>query len=96
MDFADAARAELANLERLGYGKLPICMAKTPYSLSDDEHLLGRPEGFRIKVRQVIVNASAGFVVAIAGSIMKMPGLPKVPSAEKIDIGEDGKIVGLF
>ncbi|MDD6189789.1 MAG: formate--tetrahydrofolate ligase [Clostridiales bacterium] len=96
VDFSEAALKEMANLERLGYGNLPICMAKTPYSLSDDEHLLGRPEGFRIKVRQVIVNASAGFVVAIAGSIMKMPGLPKVPAAEKIDIDENGKIVGLF
>ncbi len=96
VNFSDAALAEMKNLERLGYGNLPICMAKTQYSLSDNEHLLGRPEGFKITVRQVVLNASAGFVVAIAGSIMKMPGLPKVPAAEKIDVDADGKIVGLF
>jgi formate--tetrahydrofolate ligase len=96
VDFAPAAANELANLESLGYGKLPICMAKTQYSLTDNEKLLGRPTGFRITIRQVTLSAAAGFVVAITGAIMKMPGLPKVPSAEKIDIDNDGKIVGLF
>ncbi len=96
VDFAAAAANELANLENLGYGKLPICMAKTQYSLTDNEKLLGRPTGFRITIRQVTLSAAAGFVVAITGAIMKMPGLPKVPSAEKIDIDNDGKIVGLF
>ncbi len=96
VDFLQTASNELDNLEKLGYGKLPICMAKTQYSLTDNEKLLGRPVGFRITIRQVTLSAAAGFVVAITGAIMKMPGLPKVPSAEKIDIDADGKIVGLF
>ena len=96
VDFSDAASAEIENLERLGYGGIPVCMAKTQYSLTDDEKKLGRPTGFRITVRQVSLSAGAGFLVAITGSIMKMPGLPKVPAAEKIDVDSDGKIKGLF
>ena len=75
---------------------MPICMAKTQYSLTDDATKLGRPSGFKITVRQLNVSAGAGFIVALTGNIMKMPGLPKVPAAEKIDINEDGVISGLF
>lgn len=75
---------------------MPVCMAKTQYSFSDDAKKLGAPEGFRITVRSVKVSAGAGFVVALTGDIMTMPGLPKVPSAEKIDVDENGKITGLF
>ena len=96
VDFAAAASTELAKIEELGYGKLPVCMAKTQYSLTDNEKVLGRPTGFRITIRQVTLSAAAGFVVAITGAIMKMPGLPKVPSAEKIDVDANGKISGLF
>jgi len=96
VDFLAAADAEIQNLERLGYGNVPICMAKTQYSLTDDEKKLGRPQGFRITIRQVSLSAGAGFPVAITGAIMKMPGLPKVPAAEKIDVSSDGKITGLF
>ena len=83
-------------LEALGFGKLPICMAKTQYSFSDDPTKLGAPEGFTITVRNIKVSAGAGFLVALTGEIMTMPGLPKVPSAEKIDVDETGKITGLF
>lgn len=96
VDFAPAAAKEIENLEKLGYGGVPVCMAKTQYSLTDDEKKLGRPEGFRITIRQVSLSAGAGFLVAITGAIMKMPGLPKVPAAEKIDVTSDGKITGLF
>ncbi len=96
VDFAPAAAKEIDNLEKLGYGGVPVCMAKTQYSLTDDEKKLGRPEGFRITIRQVSLSAGAGFLVAITGAIMKMPGLPKVPAAEKIDVTSDGKITGLF
>ena len=96
VDFAPAASKEIDNLEKLGYGGVPVCMAKTQYSLTDDEKKLGRPEGFRITIRQVSLSAGAGFLVAITGAIMKMPGLPKVPAAEKIDVTSDGKITGLF
>lgn len=96
VDFAPAASKEIANLEKLGFGNLPICMAKTQYSLTDDQTKLGRPTGFKITVRQVTVSAGAGFIVALTGEIMKMPGLPKVPSAEKIDVDATGKISGLF
>jgi formate--tetrahydrofolate ligase len=82
--------------ESLGFGKMPVCMAKTQYSLSDDQKLLGRPTGYRINIREAYVSAGAGFLVAIAGSIMTMPGLPKSPAAERIDVHEDGTIVGLF
>ena len=96
VDYAPKAEKEIAELERFGYGNLPICMAKTQYSLSDDQTKLGRPEGFRITIRQVTVSAGAGFIVALTGEIMKMPGLPKVPAAEKIDVDSTGKITGLF
>jgi len=94
--YSRAAQKEIAELERLGYGDLPICMAKTQYSLSDDETKLGRPEGFEMTIREVIVSAGAGFIVALTGTVMKMPGLPKVPAAEHIDITEEGLISGLF
>lgn len=96
VDFTGEAEKEIENLEALGYSHLPICMAKTQYSLSDDPKLLGKPEGFRITVRQIKVFAGAGFVIALTGAIMTMPGLPKVPAAEKIDVDEDGRITGLF
>ena len=95
-NFSNEAEAGLAKLEQLGFARLPVCMAKTPYSLSDNAALLGRPEGFRINVHSVNVSAGAGFVVALCGNIMKMPGLPKSPAAERIDIDEHGHISGLF
>lgn len=90
------ARKEAERLEKLGFGNLPICMAKTQYSFSDDPALLGAPQDFTINVRQLKVSAGAGFIVALTGDIMTMPGLPKVPAAEKIDVDENGKITGLF
>ena len=95
VNYTAAAKKQLAKITELGYGKLPVCVAKTQYSLSDDQTKLGRPTGFDINVRDVYVNAGAGFVVAITGSIMTMPGLPKVPAAENIDVVDD-KFVGLF
>jgi len=80
----------------LGYGKCPVCIAKTQYSLSDDQTLLGRPCGFKLNIKSVRLSAGAGFVVALAGDIMTMPGLPKAPAAEKIDINKNGEIDGLF
>lgn len=94
--FTDQAAKEIADLEKNGFGMTPICMAKTQYSLTDDQNKLGRPKGFNITVRQVTVSAGAGFVVAITGNIMKMPGLPKIPAAERIDVDNTGKISGLF
>ena len=97
VEYAPAAAKMLVKLEQMGYGKLPVCMAKTQYSLSDDPALLGRPEGFTLKVREVYVSAGAGFVVALTGSIMTMPGLPKSPAAERVDYDENtGKITVLF
>lgn len=96
VDYAPKAEKEIEELEKFGFGKLPICMAKTQYSLTDDQTKLGRPTGFRITIRQVTVSAGAGFIVALTGEIMKMPGLPKVPAAERIDVDNDGKITGLF
>ena len=96
VNFAPAAAKQLANLEKLGFGNLPVCMAKTQYSLSDNPELLGRPSGFEINVRDVYVSAGAGFVVVITGSIMTMPGLSKAPAAYNIDVNEDGQITGLF
>ena len=87
---------QLDEFEKLGYGKLPICVAKTQYSFTDDQTVLGAPEGFTVTVREVKISAGAGFVVALTGSIMTMPGLPKVPAAEKIDVDAAGKITGLF
>lgn len=92
----DNAKKQLAQLESLGFGNLPICMAKTQYSFSDDPKKLGAPSGFTITVRNLKVSAGAGFIVALTGDIMTMPGLPKVPSAEKIDVDENGRISGLF
>lgn len=91
-----AARKQLAQLETLGFGDLPICVAKTQYSFSDDQKLLGAPRGFTLTVRNLKVSAGAGFIVALTGDIMTMPGLPKVPAAEKIDVDKTGKITGLF
>ena len=94
--YTKEAKKQIANLERIGADKLPICMAKTQYSLSDDPSLLGRPEGFDITVKEVRVSNGAGFIVVLTGDIMTMPGLPKVPAANKMDIDKNGKIVGLF
>lgn len=95
--YADAAKKELKHITEMGFGNLPVCMAKTQYSLSDNASLLGRPQGFHIDVREVYVNAGAGFVVAVTGKILTMPGLPKVPAAEAIDYDEEtNRIVGLF
>jgi formate--tetrahydrofolate ligase len=96
VDFTPAAAKQLKQLEEQGFGGLPVCMAKTQYSFSDDQTLLGAPRDFRITVRNLKVSAGAGFIVALTGSIMTMPGLPKHPAAEKIDVTPDGKIVGLF
>ena len=94
--YTSKAKKAIARLEKQGFDKLPICMAKTQYSLSDDPSLLGRPSGFEITVREVRASAGAGFVVALTGDVMTMPGLPKVPAANNMDIDKDGKIVGLF
>ena len=96
VDFTKEAQREIEELEALGFDKMPVCMAKTQYSLSDDAALLGRPEGFRITVRELRLAAGAGFVVALTGSILTMPGLPKHPAAMDMDITEDGRITGLF
>ena len=94
--FTADAKKQIERLEQLGFGSLPVCIAKTQYSFSDDAKLLGAPSGFKITVRSVRVSAGAGFVVALTGNIMTMPGLPKVPAAENIDVDENGKISGLF
>ncbi|WP_018652291.1 formate--tetrahydrofolate ligase [Actinobacillus capsulatus] len=96
VNFSAEALAEIKNLEKLGLDKLPICMAKTQYSLSDNAKLLGCPTGFSVTVRSISVSAGAGFIVAICGSIMRMPGLPKIPAANRIDVDENGLITGLF
>ena len=96
VDLTSTARKQLKQLTDLGYDKLPICMAKTQYSFSDDTALLGAPRGFRITVRNLKVAAGAGFLVALTGDIMTMPGLPKMPAAENIDVDENGRITGLF
>ncbi|MBP7249567.1 MAG: formate--tetrahydrofolate ligase [Selenomonas sp.] len=96
VDFTPAAQKQLAEIEALALDKMPVCMAKTQYSLSDDAAKLGRPEGFRITVRELRVSAGAGFIVALTGNILTMPGLPKHPAAENMDIDESGKITGLF
>lgn len=95
VSYSPEAARMLKKLEKMGYGSLPVCMAKNQYSLSDDPNALGRPEGFNVNIREVYVSAGAGFVVAITGSIVTMPGLPKVPAAERIDVVDD-RIVGLF
>ncbi len=94
--FSPQARKEIKKLEKYGYDKLPVCMAKTQYSLSDNPDLLGEPKGFKITVKDVRVSAGAGFVVCLTGDIMTMPGLPKIPAANVMDIDKDGKITGLF
>ena len=91
-----AAKKQIAELEALGFGSYPICIAKTQYSFSDDPTLLGAPEGFTVTVKNVKISAGAGFIVVLTGDIMTMPGLPKVPAAERIDVDDNGKIVGLF
>lgn len=96
VELTPAAAKQIQQLESLGFGELPVCMAKTQYSFSDDPSRLGAPEHFRITVREVRVSAGAGFVVCLTGNIMTMPGLPKKPAAENIDVREDGRIVGLF
>ncbi len=94
--YAPAAEKQLEKLTQLGFGEMPVCMAKTQYSLSDDPALLGRPEGFTVQVREVYVSAGAGFVVVLTGAVMTMPGLPKQPAAFAIDVTKDGTITGLF
>ncbi len=96
VSYAPAAAKAVARIEEMGFGGMPVCMAKTQYSLSDDQNKLGRPAGFTINVRDVYVSAGAGFVVALTGAIMTMPGLPKKPAADGIDVNEEGKITGLF
>ncbi|MDR1961042.1 MAG: formate--tetrahydrofolate ligase, partial [Gracilibacteraceae bacterium] len=93
---AKEAEAALAKYEEMGCGELPVCMAKTQYSLSDDPARLGRPENFTVTVRELRLSAGAGFIVAITGAIMTMPGLPKTPAAAGMDIAADGRITGLF
>ncbi len=96
VEFTSKANANIKQLEKLALDKKPICMAKTQYSLSDNPQLLGKPKGFNITVREINVSAGAGFLVALTGEVMTMPGLPKVPAAAKMDIDEEGKISGLF
>lgn len=96
VDYTNEATKQIEELEKLGFGNLPVCVAKTQYSLSDDQTKLGRPTGFRINVREANVSAGAGFIVVLTGAIMKMPGLPKKPAAERIDVDENGVISGLF
>ncbi|SCY39990.1 Formate-tetrahydrofolate ligase [Lachnospiraceae bacterium XBB2008] len=96
VDYSAAALKQMKTLEDLGFGDLPICMAKTQYSLSDDPSKLGRPQGFRMNVREMYVSAGAGFIVVLTGSVMTMPGLPKSPAAFRIDVDDSGKITGLF
>ncbi len=95
-EWSTKARNQMRRFEKLGFGDLPVCMAKTQYSLSDNPKLLGRPEGFKVAISELTVSAGAGFIVVLTGDVMKMPGLPKTPSAESIDIDENGKISGLF
>lgn len=96
IEYSPAAEKQLAKIEQMGFGNLPVCMAKNQYSLSDDATLLGRPQNFDMHIREVYVNAGAGFVVALTGAVMTMPGLPKVPAANHIDVDASGNITGLF
>ena len=96
VNYSPAAEKQMKQLENLGFGALPVCMAKTQYSLSDDPELLGRPRGFTMNVREMYVSAGAGFVVVLTGAVMTMPGLPKEPAALRIDVNRDGVITGLF
>jgi formate--tetrahydrofolate ligase len=94
--FTDSASSQIKKIETMGFGRLPVCVAKTQYSFSDDPAKLGWPKGFSITVKSVKISAGAGCIVALTGDIMTMPGLPKVPSAESIDVDEHGRISGLF
>ena len=96
VEFSEKAIEKIERIEKLGFGELPVCIAKTQYSLSDDAKNLECKEPFKITIRDINLKAGAGFVVAIAGKIMTMPGLPRVPSAESIDIDENGEVVGIF
>ena len=96
VDITPAAQKQIENLEKLGFSKCPVCIAKTQYSFSDNPALLGAPEGFRVTVRNAKISAGAEFIVVLTGDIMTMPGLPKSPAAERIDVDENGKITGLF
>ncbi|MEG2058167.1 MAG: formate--tetrahydrofolate ligase, partial [Romboutsia sp.] len=96
VNYSIQAKKQIEELKKFSLDRLPICMAKTQYSLSDNQSLLGKPEGFTITVKEVRVSNGAGFIVALTGDVMTMPGLPKVPAANKMDILEDGEIVGLF
>ena len=96
VSFVGSTTKQIKQLEELGFGNLPICMAKTQYSLSDDQTLLGRPEHFTLTVRDLYVSAGAGFIVALTGNVMTMPGLPKKPAAYSIDVDDEGMITGLF
>ena len=96
VDYTDAAKKQLGEIEALGFDKMPVCMAKTQYSLSDDATKTGCPRDFRITVKELRVSAGAGFLVALTGNILTMPGLPKKPAAENMDIDRDGRITGLF
>ena len=96
VNYSSQAEKQLRQMEELGFGNFPVCMAKTQYSLSDDPALLGKPENFRMNVREAYVSAGAGFVVVLTGAVMTMPGLPKQPAAFGIDVNEDGMITGLF
>ena len=96
MSYSPSAEKQLQKLEELGFGNLPVCMAKTQYSLSDNPSLLGRPVGFEMNIREVYVSAGAGFVVVLTGAVMTMPGLPKKPAAYQIDVNDEGEITGLF
>ena len=94
--FTPNAEKQIDTLDKLGFSDCPVCIAKTQYSFSDDPAKLGAPEGFTVTVKNVKISAGAGFIVVLTGDIMTMPGLPKIPAAEKIDIDENGKITGLF
>jgi len=96
VNFTPAAKKTLQQITKLGFEHFPVCMAKTQYSLSDDPNVLGRPEGFTVTVKEIRISAGAGFIVALLGDIMTMPGLPKAPAALNIDIDEKGNIIGLF
>ena len=96
VNFTAAAKKQLKKLTELGFGKLPVCMAKNQYSLSDNPKLLGRPQGFELNVREVYVSAGAGFIVALTGDVVTMPGLSKKPAAYGIDVNSEGVITGLF
>ena len=96
VNLTDEVKTEIARIEELGFGGLPVCMAKTQYSFSDQANLLAAPEGFEVTVRELIPKIGAGFIVALLGDVMTMPGLPKNPAALKMDVTDDGKISGLF